>query len=202
MSDDAFALLGFEPQAWIDPEQLKERYVERARETHPDQQAAPSDDTDTNAEAAAINAAMKILENDVSRLALFLKQVSGEDATQDRNVPEALIELFMQLGPNLQSADRALQDLKQAQSPILQASVFAASQSVYQTLAQLNTQMESAVGEQLDRLRNAHEQWLKKGQSSSTDPLLTEFRTIYQTLSFLQRWRETITEKLFQLTPG
>lgn len=195
---DAFAVLQLKRGPWIDPDTLKERYLRAAKDAHPDQQ----DTTDTSPETAtAINEAHKILSNEAARLAHFILLETGRDITQDRQVPNSQVELFMQLSPLFQQCDRLIRDLKSADSNILKARHYMAANPILQSLTEIQDKINQTLQTSRAQLKALNESWLSSPTTEQAS-LISEIASHYGTLSYLQRWRDTIEEKSFELTPG
>jgi curved DNA-binding protein CbpA len=200
---DSFAILGLDRSLWIDPQDLKDRYVQRAKEAHPDHKTEPSD-AEADEKAASINQAFKILENSATRIAHFLILETGHDVTQDRNVPEELISLFMDLGPLFQQADQLIHKVKNETSQILRARHFMAASPLLTKLSNIQSGIVDSLQTIEKKVKELQEAWLNKElrqDPKSRQEILQGLTKIYGTISFSQRWLDTISEKSFELTP-
>lgn len=202
---DSFAILGFDRSPWIDPQELKNRYVQRAKEAHPDHKSdAENSDSETDVEAANINQAFKTLENSATRIAHFLELETGHDATQDRNVPEELISLFMDLGPLFQEADQLIGKVKNETSQILRSRHFIAASPLLTKLSNMQSGIIATLQSTDEKTREIQQSWLNnesRQDPKSREEIFQALTKIYTTLSFSQRWLDTINEKSFELTP-
>jgi len=199
---DSFAILGFDRNPWLDPQELKDRYVQRAKEAHPDHKTESSESA--GQEAASINQAFKTLENSATRIAHFLILETGRDVTQDRNVPEELISLFMDLGPLFQQADQLILKVKNETSQILRARHFMAASPLLTKLSNIQSGIVASLQSSEEKAKEVQKAWLNKElrqDPKSRQEILQALTKIYGTISFSQRWLDTINEKSFELTP-
>ena len=201
---DAFAIFELERGPWVDQELLKERYVEAAKQAHPDHQ--PQGETASDAaddRAAAINLAWRTLENPATRVAHFLQLETGQDVTQNRNVPDEIVPLFMELGPLLQEADQSIRKLKAESSAILKSRLFLASSDLMTKLSDIQSKIQQQLVKADSTLGQAHSRWIASDTSEQDQTqILQTAAQLYPIVSFLQRWRDTIAEKSFELMPG
>jgi len=87
---DYFALLGQPRKPWLDPEQLKQKYHELARQSHPDKN---------------VNEAYRVLADPKSRLQHLLALEGVALAASSNEIPEELTDLFMAIAPALNKID-------------------------------------------------------------------------------------------------
>ncbi len=195
---DAFAILGLDRGPWIEPDKLQEHYLKAVKDAHPDQNQSESTSSD---DAAQINEAHQVLANPANRLAHFVQLETEQDITKSRQVPEPLVELFMRLGPLFQQCDQLIRNIKEADSNILKARQFVAAGPVLQSLNEIQEQINQTLQASHGRLKSLHENWISSKAPDRTQ-LLNAMGSEYGTLSYLQRWRDTINEKTFELTPS
>ena len=87
---DYFALLQQPRKPWLDPEQLKQKYHELARQSHPDKN---------------VNEAHRVLADPKSRLQHLLALEGVVLAASSNEIPEELSDLFMEVAPALNKID-------------------------------------------------------------------------------------------------
>ncbi len=202
-----FAVMGFAPTPWIDSNQLKARYLELAKHSRQNRhQTAPAAAQPSgNPDPSAVNRAWQVLANDTDRLAHFLELETGKDIRQEREAPETLITLFMQLGPLFQQADRAIGAIREETSPILKAKHHLTAGPLLVKLDEASATIAALVSKNQSRLQTAHQSWLELSAAENPPArhaLLDELQDICRALSFLQRWQDRLAEKNFQLTPN
>ena len=89
---DYFALLGQPRKPWLDPEQLKQKYHELARQSHPDKN---------------VNEAYRTLADAKSRLQHLLALEGVALSASSNEIPQELTDLFMAIAPALNKIDTA-----------------------------------------------------------------------------------------------
>jgi curved DNA-binding protein CbpA len=130
---DYFALLGQPRKPWLDPGQLKQKYHELARQSHPD----------TN-----VNEAYRILADAKSRLQHLLALEDVALSVSSKEIPEELTDLFMALAPALNKIDTP--DIKSVDDLIVRV-----KQLYEQALAQLQ-QIDSTWRKELPQLEKLY----------------------------------------------
>jgi molecular chaperone HscB len=89
-----YAALGLEPKLALDGEDLRKRFYQRSRESHPDLAGSEAEDR-----MALLNDAFRTLRDPVSRAEYFLKQ-NGIELSKD--VPPELLEEVFELNMALE----------------------------------------------------------------------------------------------------
>ncbi len=89
-----YEALGLEPKLALDPDQLRKRFYERSRESHPDLFGSSSEDR-----MARLNDAFRTLRDPVARAEYFLSQ-RGIELSKD--VPPELLEEVFELNMALE----------------------------------------------------------------------------------------------------
>jgi len=90
MTIDYFALLEQTRNPWLDPNELKEKYHELARRTHPDHN---------------LNEAYRVLTDPKLRLQHLLTLEGVPPSSASDQIPEELTDLFMEIAPALNKID-------------------------------------------------------------------------------------------------
>ena len=204
--DDAFARLKLPRRPYLDSEELKECYLECIKSAHPDGEANPlSTEHPAEDAAAEINRAREILANEVHRIAHFLLLETGSDVTQHRVVPDGLADFFMRLSPLFNQADSLAQGIREEASPILKAQLYMSASHLLSKLSEIQSELQSQCNQARQELIEADRKWIQ-GSSASTEQtrvqVLETLAGVYQRLSFLNRWLNTLHERRFELTPG
>lgn len=74
LEEDHFALLGLEPRAAVDSDQLERAYLRKSCETHPDRQGSRGNSDAALTRQAAINEAYRVLRDPWTRFAYLIEQ--------------------------------------------------------------------------------------------------------------------------------
>lgn len=94
-----YEALGLEPKLALDPDDLRKRFYERSRETHPDLVGANSAGAGAEDRMAQLNDAFRTLRNPVTRAEYFLNE-RGIHLSKD--VPPELLEEVFELNMALE----------------------------------------------------------------------------------------------------
>lgn len=94
---DPFALLGLPRTFEIDAGQLRSAYLKRSAALHPDRFTDPIKQDEAARQAAAINDARAILEDDEFRGNALLALLGGPGKEQDKSLPEGFLPSIMEV---------------------------------------------------------------------------------------------------------
>ncbi|MEK0448902.1 MAG: hypothetical protein RL088_1170 [Verrucomicrobiota bacterium] len=112
---DHFAVMGLSRAAWIDAEELKERFHRLSAARHPDAGGGSADGF------AELNAAWQTLRDPVSRLRHFLELTAPGIATESAGPPAELGDLFMEIAGLKREAQQFSAAREKAASPLARA---------------------------------------------------------------------------------
>jgi DnaJ-domain-containing protein 1 len=201
---DCFALLDLPRRAWIEPDRIKERFLQKSAEVHPDKATTAADKAWAEAEFARVNEAYKTLRTTRSRI-LHLLELSGAfqpgaGAGQHvQPVPGAALNLFPAVAEITRESDQLLREKSSATSPMLKAAFFSRAldcadrvqkvQAVLQTTAR---EIENKVRE-LDSPVETNNEPFPPGIAAA----LTECAAA---LGFLERWQAQLQERAMALS--
>jgi DnaJ-domain-containing protein 1 len=175
---DYFALLGEARRAWLDPEELKEKYFALNRVTAAD---------------AELNEAYRVLSDPKLRLHHLLT-LDGADLTASRQLPPSVAELFWNTGTLLREVEQWLLRSAQTSSTLSRALLSSERTKLEGKLVKLEEQLNALYETELAQLRQID---TESKLASPTDlPRLIQF---YDSISYLTRLREQVTEKRFRL---
>lgn len=181
---DAFELLGLPRQAALDEAEIQARHHERIAGSHPDQAANPDERDAFSKRASELNQAAQTLKNPVSRLRHLLDLIAPGEK-HDAGLDQGLMDLFTQVGSAVQTAQQLLAKKSAASSALAKALLteeeIQAQETLQTALAEV-TRAESALDFQV------------------SDP--ADLRRLYTKLSFLDKWRRQLNEKLLALITG
>ena len=175
---DYFALLGEARRPWLDPEQLKEKYFARNR-------AAAAE--------AELNEAFRVLSD--PKLCLHhLLTLEGAKLTVGRPVPPSVAELFWNTGMLLREVERWLLKSAEAGSALSRALLSGERAKLEGKLDDLERQLNATFETELGRLQELD------ARASPVPPHeLAELVQAYDSISYLTRLLEQVTEKRFRL---
>ena len=184
---DAFAIFGLERALTIDDSELESTWKELSRAHHPDQE---NGDTDRS---ATVNRAYDTLRFPSRRLRHWLEL---QDVTIGRQaaIEPALMDLFAQIGPQLQEADDVLRKRKAASSTLVRALLAEPEMAIQQQLQRLLAQLQRELATTLERFPEL-EASLPSGDPADSLAVLTR-------LGFLEKWQQQVQERLMNLIAG
>jgi DnaJ-domain-containing protein 1 len=196
---DCFAVLDLPRQAWIEPEVIKNRFLQRSAEVHPDKALSPAEKARAEAEFARVNEAYNMLRATRSRI-LHLLELSGASPPGARQhaqeVPEAALNLFPVVAEITREVDQLLREKSAAASPMLKAAFFSKAldcadrvQKIQAVLRGKAEQIENGV-RALDSARNTP---FPAGSAA----VLSEAASA---LGFLDRWQAQLQERFMALS--
>lgn len=183
---NAFALLGLPRIAALDDESLQQAWLAASRSAHPDQ---PGGDA---AHAAEINSAYETLQAPEKRL----KHLLDLHAVPWRTVPidEAMMSLFGQLGPALQSVATFLKRKQTASSALARALLAPDEMRLREQLESLGTTLDAERTALLSGLP-AFDTRLSAGDTTA----LTDLQILQARLAYFSKWQAQVREALLSL---
>lgn len=199
---DYFALLDEPRRPWLDAEALKQKYLARSSEVHPDRVhgASEADRCLANQRYTGLNAAYACLREPRDRLRHLLELELGRKPAELQEMPSELVNLFMEIAPVCRETDGFLARQSAVTSPLLRAQSFPEAQN---WMDRLTSQQRIITGRHdalLACLRTLDTAWTETAADASTHPgLLAKLETICRQLGFISRWNGQIQDRLVRL---
>ena len=175
---DYFALLGEARRAWLDPEKLKEKYFALNRATAAD---------------AELNEAYRVLSDPKLRLHHLLT-LDGAELSASRQVPPRVAELFWNAATLLREVEQWLLRSAEATSTLSRALLSSERTKLEGKLEKLEEQLNALYETQLAQLRQ-----IDAGSKLAAPNELPRLIQFYDSISYLTRLRDQVTEKRFRL---
>ncbi len=201
MGPDYFALLDETRRPWLDPEGLKQKFLARSAEAHPDKIHGASEPK-RNAAAqkfAALNAAYHCLVRPKSRLLHVLELERGTKPKEVQEIPNALAGIFAEVATACREADRFLVEKAKTASPLLQVQLFERGLEWVDKLKVLQKKLSALSEELMAALKEADAKWIS-GDGKTRGQLLDELENLYRLFSYFDRWHSQIQERMVQLS--
>jgi curved DNA-binding protein CbpA len=194
---DHFALLNEPRRPWLEPEELKQKFLALSAEVHPDRvhQASESDKLAANQRYTELNAAYNCLREPRERLRHLLELELGQKPSDLTNVPNDMMDLFFSVGKLLREVDAFVAEKGKATSPLLQVQFFERGQDWIEKLNAIKQLINSRREPLIDDLKR-----LSAGWDASSPKPLERLLEIWRLLSFYDRWLAQIQERTVQLT--
>jgi len=199
VSTDYFAALGQPRRPWLEPEALKEQFRALAAEVHPDRVHEASEEAKLEAHrrSTELNAAYHCLREPRDRLRHLLELELGRKPSDLTDVPDDLMELFFAVGKLLREADAFRSEKGRATSPLLQVQCFERGQEWREKLGAAIQTVNARREPLIDELKRLGAGWM----SPAPKPW-ERLLEIWRWLSFYDRWRAQLQERVAQLSFG
>jgi DnaJ-domain-containing protein 1 len=197
VKSDYFALLGERRRLWLDPEEVKSRFLERSAAVHPDRvhTAGAAEKQAAQDAYVELNRAWQTLSSPKDRLRHWLELETGAVPAEVQEVSNDLAPLFMELHQQLRGATRHIQAKEQTASPLLKAGMMGETQQWMGKLQEIR-------GRLLDRqeacLRSVRE--LDTLAEEDRAEVVRRASVLYRDLSFVTKWLGQVEEARFKLT--
>jgi curved DNA-binding protein CbpA len=188
-----FARFGLTPSPWIDPELLKQRFLELSAAHHPDK---ATDKVAAEQEFQAVNQAYNILRNSRARL-LHLLELHGRAKQEHvQNVPAEVMPFFMEVAAVTQRADALIKQKSAATSPMLKVQLMDQALNKTETIQNLQAKLRASINQIEGQLKLAANNFPATASASALDQL-SHFAAA---LGFLERWSTQLQERIGALT--
>jgi DnaJ-domain-containing protein 1 len=197
---DYFELLEQPRRPWLDTDSLKQTFLARSAQIHPDRvHNAPEAERRAAGERyAELNAAYQCLREPKERLRHLLELESGARSPDIQQVPPELTEPFFEIGRLCREADALIAEKEKTTSPVLQARLFErGSEWTEQLMA-----MQRRIGDEREKLAAE----LKTMNAAWESPVpgaplpLARLEEIRRRLGYFARWSEQIQERIVKLS--
>lgn len=201
---DCFAILDEPRRPWLDSEALKQKFLARSAEIHPDRAHALGEaQKNANLERfAELNQAYQKLREPKDRLQHLLELETGTPPAQIQRVPPPLMDLAMEIGQVCLQVDAFLAEKDRTTSPLLQVQMFERSQPQVDQIRQLQAQIETRHDELVTEIRRLDTDWeaLDSKDTNAHRALLPKLENLYRLLSYYDRWRGQLQERFTRLS--
>ncbi|MEW6160863.1 MAG: hypothetical protein AB1813_25830, partial [Verrucomicrobiota bacterium] len=116
---DYFALLNEPRRPWLDPAELKRRFLALTTESHPDRvhEGTRVDQERAHTQTSELNAAFQCLNDTKCRLAHLFELETGAKPGSIQNVAPGMIEQLFELNQLVRAVDKFLLEKSQITSP-------------------------------------------------------------------------------------
>jgi len=192
---DCFALLAELRRPWLEPADIRQKFLARSGGAHPDKIHAASD-ADKAAAARAfaeLNAAQLCLADPKARLRHLLELERGTKPADIQPIPAALASLFIEVSTACRNIDTFLAEKAATTSPLLLVGCFERSQAWIETLAALQHRLNEFDRQLLDELKALDARWL--AAAADRAGLLAEVESLYRRFGYFNRWNRQLAER-------
>jgi len=193
---DCFQLLAAPRRPWLDPDWLKQQFLDRSARVHPDKiHAASEADKAAAARAfAELNAAHLCLAEPKTRLLHLLELELGAKPKDIQQIPVQLADLFAEVAGQCRHTDGFLAEKARATSPLVQVELFERSQEWLEKLDGLQQKLDAFNQRLAAELQALDARWL--AVDATTRPaVLAELEDLYRLLGYFNRWNRQLLER-------
>jgi curved DNA-binding protein CbpA len=205
MGPNYFELLDQPRRPWLNPDELKTKFLSLSGSCHPDRlhDASAAEKQSATDRYAALNAAYNALREPKDRLAHLLELELGSKPGDVQKIPNATVDLFMQVGNTLREVDAFLSQRAQITSPLIKAQSFEKAMDYTDQLNALQQRLNQTRDEfhrELQQMNQAWEAAPKYGTERLAALPLTRLEEMYRSLSFLTRWTNQVQQRIIHLS--
>jgi DnaJ-domain-containing protein 1 len=196
---DNFALLNEPRRPWIEPDDLKEKFISLSSEVHPDRlhNASAAEKESATKRYAELNAAYNCLREPKDRLRHLLELTLGKKLEEIQQVPAGMMEEAFEVGSLCRKVDAFLGEKEKATSPMLKVQFFERGQEWVDKLNELQGRISKRRESVVEEIKQIDSIWDGGAKSNSTLDRLDE---IHRLLSYFNRWTGQIQERILSLS--
>ena len=201
---DYFALLDEPRRPWLDEAALKQKFLARSSELHPDRVHGANDAERriANQRYTELNSAYACLREPRDRLRHLLELELGRKPVDLQEVPSELADLYLEVARVCREADGFLARQSRLTSPLLRAQSFPEAQAWTERLLARQRASNGDHEKLLRHLRNLDASWVEPvAGTTARSALLAELERLWRRLGFVSRWHGQIQERLLRLLP-
>ncbi len=197
---DYFKLLEQPRRPWLDADLLKQTFLARSAQLHPDRvHNAPEAERHAAGERyAELNTAYQCLREPKERLRHLLELESGARSPDIQQVPPELTESFFEIGRLCREADGLIAEKEKTTSPILQARVFAQGAERTEQLMAMQQKIGGHREQLMTELKALNAAWESPVAGASLP--LARLEEVRRLLGYFSRWSEQIQERIVKLS--
>lgn len=201
---DYFSLLGERRRPWLDPEVLKQKFLERSAGIHPDRVHAlgAMERAAAQERYVELNAAFQCLREPRDRLRHLLELELGAAPKGIQRVPPELMDFSMEIGAACRQADALLVESATITSPLLKVQYFERSHERIEGLQGLQRKAVQRRDALFADLRSADTEWVTAQSSDVPEQarLLARLEELLHALGYFDRWITQLQERIVRLS--
>jgi len=202
---DNFAVLGQPRRPWLDPESLKQKFLQLSADVHPDRvhNADPMQKREFQQRYTELNTAYQCLREPKERVRHLIELERETSPDQVQCIPPELMNLSLEIGQACRAADTLLNEKSKTTSPLLQVDLFKRAQHKTEELMVVQRQLEAKRESLLVRLRELDQEWwstFNESVSNDRSTTLDRLEELGRLLSYYERWMAQVRERIVQLS--
>ncbi|HHY84362.1 MAG TPA: hypothetical protein GYA07_02320 [Verrucomicrobia bacterium] len=199
---DYFAVFEETPRPWLDPERLRQKFLDLSAAVHPDRvhQLDSPERAKAHERYVLLNVAYQCLSRHRDRVRHLLELESGERPEEISRVPAELVNLFMEIGRELREAEKLHLEKTKTTSPLLQVQLFERAQKQVERLQQLRDTLRTLNEKAEADLRLADREWTEATAGADRKALLPPLRELQHRLGYLDKWEAQLHQRILELS--
>jgi len=198
---DYFALFNEPRRPWLEADLLKQKFLARSANIHPDKihSANENEKIVASKNFAELNAAYHCLAEPKSRLLHLLELETGAKPKDIQQIPTPLADLFAEVAGVCKKADHFLVEKNQTTSPLLQVQFFERGQDWIEQLNSLQKKLNELREQFLIELKSLDAKWIGDDENSRRG-ILPKLEELYRLFGYFNRWNHQVQERLVRLS--
>lgn len=203
---DLFALLGEPRRPWLDPEELKTRFLNLTAPVHPDRfhHCGQAEREEAHRRFTELNAAYQCLREPRDRLRHLLELERGSRPAEVQEIAPASAALFGEVGRLTRECDDLLGTRAQAASPLVKVGLFEKGMALRERVGALLGDLEARLERLTDQMKMLNLAWETAppvGSPTRAAALpCSRLEHLFRDYSYLARWSRQLRERLVSLS--
>jgi len=201
---DCFTLLGQPRRPWLDPETLKTKFLDLSARVHPDRvhHASAAEKQAAHARYTDLNTAYNCLREPRDRLRHLIELEIGTRPADIQQIPQDLVDLFMEVSRLSQEADSTLKDQAALSSPLLKLQFFERAQMWIEKLSLMKQRLSGHTERLLVELKSIDDSWMAMSALApeARQPLLQRLEQLYPLFGYFGRWNAQLQERIVRFS--
>lgn len=201
---DYFALLNEPRRPWLDPEDLKQKFLALSAAVHPDRVhcLGEADRVAAQQRYVELNSAYHCLRAPKDRLRHLLELEQGAVPGDIERIPTDLMDLSLEVGNACRAADGLAAEKSKITSPLLRVQLFERGQELTERLTALARKIGARHESLIQELKKIDAGWDADAITGSPDRAarLPRLETLYRLISYFDRWNGQVQERLVRLS--
>jgi len=194
---DYFSLLNEPRRPWLEPEELKQKFLALSAAVHPDRahHLSEVERQPIQQRFTELNAAYHCLRDPRNRLRHLLELERGSAPKDIQEIPPDLMNIFMLIGQVCRQADAFLGEKDKASSPLLKVQMFERGHDWTEKLRLMQNSVGARRESLVAELKTIDATW---SQPANPKPL-ERLENLCRLFSYFDRWLAQIQERLTRL---
>ena len=194
-----FELLQETPRPYLDPVELKSKFLKLSAPLHPDRvhHLSSEEKNEANRRFSELNAAYLILRDPRERINLLIELETGSKPKDIQRIPPGTMDLFVEVGEFCRSLDSFLAGLNSSEgSPLLKVAAMRKQQEWLSKLQKIQEKVSDKHTCSLEELQKLDAEWLSQPNHQA---ILEGLENLGRLFSYIARWNSQLDERALAL---